>query len=219
MRRDRSPIERQAIAQRMTPGAGGGRTPLVAPVAAPLVKLETVPPSNGYVPLAPWGVEGDAPLHGGDWHGVYTDDAAAAAPSGPVFEFGIEDGGTGFKNTGLSLLPDATDTAKFGQWVLSDDGTGTLEMWPGDLDGYLRIESGGGISHLIVGVEGVSTGGLIDLRTSTTQGYIDIKNSDSDPSAPSDNFGRLFVRLNGSAKTEFCVRFNGGAVQVIATEP
>ena len=33
------------------------------------------------------------------------------------------------------------------------------------------------------------------------------------------NAVRLFVRDNGSSKTQLCVRFATGAVQVIATEP
>jgi hypothetical protein len=41
----------------------------------------------------------------------------------------------------------------------------------------------------------------------------------STPSAPAANKARLFVRDNGSGKTQFCVRFPTGAVQVIKTEP
>lgn len=41
----------------------------------------------------------------------------------------------------------------------------------------------------------------------------------SDPSAPTSNNGRLYVRDNGSGKTQLFVRFPTGAVQVIATEP
>lgn len=39
------------------------------------------------------------------------------------------------------------------------------------------------------------------------------------PDAPSTNVGRLFVRDNGSGKTQLCVRFPTGAIQVISTEP
>lgn len=39
------------------------------------------------------------------------------------------------------------------------------------------------------------------------------------PSAPAADTGRLFVRDNGSGKTQLCVRFPTGAIQVIATEP
>lgn len=41
----------------------------------------------------------------------------------------------------------------------------------------------------------------------------------ADPAAPSANRGRLYFRDNGSSKTQLCVRFPTGAVQVIATEP
>jgi hypothetical protein len=39
------------------------------------------------------------------------------------------------------------------------------------------------------------------------------------PSAPAANKGRLFLRDNGSGKTQLCIIFNTGAVQVIATQP
>ena len=40
-----------------------------------------------------------------------------------------------------------------------------------------------------------------------------------DPGAPSTGRARLFMRDNGSGKTQFCVRFATGAVHVLATEP
>jgi hypothetical protein len=39
------------------------------------------------------------------------------------------------------------------------------------------------------------------------------------PSAGAANSARLFARDNGSGKTQLCVQFATGAVQVIATEP
>jgi hypothetical protein len=39
------------------------------------------------------------------------------------------------------------------------------------------------------------------------------------PGAPAANRARLFVRDNGAGKTQLCVRFNTGAVKVLATEP
>jgi hypothetical protein len=41
----------------------------------------------------------------------------------------------------------------------------------------------------------------------------------SDPAAPATNNGILYVRDNGSGKSQLVVRFPTGAVQVIATEP
>ena len=41
----------------------------------------------------------------------------------------------------------------------------------------------------------------------------------STPGAPANNHARLFIRNNASGKTQLCVRFNTGAVRVLATEP
>lgn len=41
----------------------------------------------------------------------------------------------------------------------------------------------------------------------------------TDPAAPAANTGILYVRDNGSGKSQLAVRFPSGAVQVIATEP
>ena len=41
----------------------------------------------------------------------------------------------------------------------------------------------------------------------------------TDPAAPAADRARLFVRDNGAGKTQLCVRFPTGAVQVLATEP
>ena len=41
----------------------------------------------------------------------------------------------------------------------------------------------------------------------------------ADPAAPATNAARLYLRDNGAGKTQLCVRFATGAVQVIATEP
>jgi hypothetical protein len=63
--------------------------------------------------------------------------------------------------------------------------------------------------------------GNIRVEGGSSTGYIDIGEyaTTSDPSAPSDNRGRLYVRDNGAGKEQLCVRFNTGAVQVLATEP
>ena len=52
-----------------------------------------------------------------------------------------------------------------------------------------------------------------------TTAYIQGQELSADPSAPSANFGRLYFRDNGLGKTQLCVRFNTGAVQVLATQP
>lgn len=41
----------------------------------------------------------------------------------------------------------------------------------------------------------------------------------TDPAAPGANEALLYARDNGAGKTQLCVRFNTGAIQVLATEP
>lgn len=50
-------------------------------------------------------------------------------------------------------------------------------------------------------------------------GFIQGSERSSDPAAPAANSYRLFSRDNGAGKTQLCVRFATGAVQVLATEP
>lgn len=52
----------------------------------------------------------------------------------------------------------------------------------------------------------------------TGGGFVESKEI-ADPSAPAANEGRLYFRDNGAGKTQLCVRFATGAVQVVATEP
>lgn len=58
-----------------------------------------------------------------------------------------------------------------------------------------------------VGLAGGSAGGKLQFKERT------------DPSAPAVNQAALYARDNGSGKTQLCVRFPTGAIQVIATEP
>jgi len=45
------------------------------------------------------------------------------------------------------------------------------------------------------------------------------ENGTTDLAAGATNTGRLYVKDNGAGKSQLVVRFNTGAVQVIATEP
>jgi hypothetical protein len=49
--------------------------------------------------------------------------------------------------------------------------------------------------------------------------HIEMTELAADPAAPAADAARLYFRDNGSGKTQLCVRFATGAVQVIATEP
>jgi len=71
-----------------------------------------------------------------------------------------------------------------------------------------------------IGVYGISStgyGGYFGGRVYTTQFYE--LGEIGTPAAPLANRARLFVKDNGAGKTQLCVRFNTGAVQVIASQP
>ena len=49
--------------------------------------------------------------------------------------------------------------------------------------------------------------------------HIELAELAADPAAPAVSLGRLYLKDNGSGKTQLCVRFNTGAVVILATEP
>jgi hypothetical protein len=70
------------------------------------------------------------------------------------------------------------------------------------------------------GVHGKSTtgwAGYFDGRVYTRK-YVELAEI-GNPSSPGSNRARLFIRDNGSGKTQLCVRFPTGGVRVLATQP
>lgn len=61
------------------------------------------------------------------------------------------------------------------------------------------------------------TGNVIQMSGGTFHEFLE--NGTTDAAAGAADTGRLYVRDNGAGKTQLCVRFNTGAVQVIATQP
>lgn len=49
--------------------------------------------------------------------------------------------------------------------------------------------------------------------------HVEMAEIAADPAAPAANKGRWYFKDNGSGKTQLCVRFNTGVVQILATEP
>lgn len=50
-------------------------------------------------------------------------------------------------------------------------------------------------------------------------GYHELTERTSDPAAPAANAARLYLKDNGAGKTQLCVRFASGVVQIVSTEP
>lgn len=148
-----------------------------------------------------------------------------------------------FGDVGTSSLS-STDRA-----VLADGGAAVLDIGAGyawiavqgvdsDGDHYADIYSepgfGGGLSS--VGVHSATAAGSMhssdaDVQITTKVGsgpiagtFVDsthayvVLGEGSDPSGTA-NAAQLFARDNGAGKTQLCVKFPSGAVQVIATEP
>jgi hypothetical protein len=69
----------------------------------------------------------------------------------------------------------------------------------------------------VVGSTGTGYAGYFSGKVYSTQFYE--LSEIGTPAAPAPNRARLFVKDNGAGKTQLCVRFHTGAVQVIKTEP
>lgn len=76
-------------------------------------------------------------------------------------------------------------------------------------------------ADLLRTVDSVQVDTFFNLGAATAAGttYMQMFEQTADPAAGAANTGRLFVKDNGAGKTQLCVRFNTGVVQVIATEP
>jgi hypothetical protein len=116
-----------------------------------------------------------------------------------ALEFYSNDGSTGFPNVGAAVK--AVSESAFG----NDYG---LVFYTKNTSGSLteggRFTAAGNLSlaqNILMGAKFIQ---LTEM---------------SDPAAPAANGARLYTKDNGAGKTQLVVRFNSGAVQVIATEP
>jgi hypothetical protein len=141
--------------------------------------------------------------------------------------------GSGVAAFGLFARSDSADAAAIGARsagdstaVLAKSGTGTFPPAKAKtaVYGYAAQDSSS------KGLWGETTSGhaLHGTATSGYAGYFGGKvyttkwyelTEISTPAAPSTNRARLFARVNSSGKTQLCVRFQSGGVQVIKTEP
>ncbi len=128
-----------------------------------------------------------------------------------------------------------------GRWVFSQ---GTTQYWAGYIAGSMKYKLMQSTlefqqAHAIKTTAGDLTldpAGAIDFNGNNLKGPGLVGNSwestklifgtsflegseITDPIAPSADKGRLYIRDNGSGKTQLVVRFNTGAIQVLATLP
>ncbi|OGS24237.1 MAG: hypothetical protein A2314_00920 [Elusimicrobia bacterium RIFOXYB2_FULL_50_12] len=119
----------------------------------------------------------------------------------------------------VALILENSGGTKF---QIRDDGTmkWTIEN---DSDGQFSIHSESTNYILSMYQNGkVAVGGLaspqIDGKLHVVSGHITLEEISAPSNAPT-NCARIFCRDNGSGKTQLCVIFPSGTVQVIATEP
>lgn len=82
----------------------------------------------------------------------------------------------------------------------------------------ITTEAGAGGGNVLRGMRIGDAGVPVQIATDTGVTLI-YSTETTAPSAPSANGGVIFLQDNGAGKSQFCARFNTGAVQCFATEP
>lgn len=106
----------------------------------------------------------------------------------------------GFSGSGLA--PSAK--GKTGAFGYANQDAGSKGMWGSSPKG-----------HGIHGQTDTGWAGYFDGRIFGSS-YLELRER-SNPSAPTSNRVRLYVRDNGSGNTQLCVRFHNGVIRVLAT--
>lgn len=130
------------------------------------------------------------------------------------------DGSNGYKHTDLELVItgnidfDAGAAVTATKYSIGRDADGTNQL-------HFNVPTGAGYEWSVndTAVMTLTSSGLFPaVNVNVNNRFIQLEEI-SDPAAPSGDRGRLYTKDNGSGKTQLVVRFNTGAVQVIATEP
>lgn len=107
----------------------------------------------------------------------------------------------------------------------SDTGDGDAKLFASDSDSFVvvstatliaMLECTGTTAYLLVQAGGHYINAIAD--DTADRAWIAMSECASDVDAADSNTGRIFMRDNGSGKTQFCARFPTGAVKVIVTE-
>lgn len=93
-----------------------------------------------------------------------------------------------------------------GNLILASGDKGTDTTSGNGVEGYVQVRTG------------VTKGLLVRDRPGTGGAFVELLEMTA-PSSGGADTGRLFVRDNGAGKTQLCVIFSSGAIQVLATQP
>lgn len=146
------------------------------------------------------GVHGYASAQGGI--GVRGESNASDTPAVVARSLGNSTGVLGFSGSGA--VPVAH--ARTGVYGRASQDTSSKGVWGFSAKG-----------HGVHGESGTGYAGYFDGKIFTTK-FHEMQEIPV-PAAPTTNKARLFLRDNGSGKTQLCVRFSSGAVQVLSTQP
>lgn len=116
-----------------------------------------------------------------------------------------EDAGIGTTATQEIRGKDATSREGYFEIIaVTDDGV----AHDGVASVVISLDTGNGVIEFT---------GALRVRMGTT--YLEMTEQAADPDAPGVNRGRVYMRDSGAGKTQMCVRFNTGVIQVVAAEP
>lgn len=125
----------------------------------------------------------------------------------------------GSNNFGIKVTVNGSANTSGGNyiagWFYADAEDSSGDFYCGYFEGPEKVYVGGNL-----GINQKTPASKLHIgNDENNTGYITMEELSADASAPAANKAALFVRDNGSGKTQLCVRFNTGAIQVIATQP
>lgn len=171
------------------------------------------------VPATATGVSADLFLRSDDDTGDDEIDFTLQAGSSAVQFVATDNPGAGGQDARLvfQAAPNATS-----QWLTQTDVNVNRSSFQVSVyDTNLKLEAtkaAGNSGTNFIDIYDTNASGHAKLLAVTGSGAVDLLEQ-STPSAPAANTARFFARDNGAGKTELCVIFNTGAVQVLATQP
>jgi len=131
---------------------------------------------------------------------------------------------TGNENTAIGYYSHWKNTT--GLHNVAIGATALSVATTGNYNTCIGVNAGDAIT---TGSTNLAIGYDVDVDSATANNQINIANryyhnrmrlqESSDPAAPAADNAIIFCRDNGSGKTQVCVRFATGAIQVLATEP
>jgi len=119
------------------------------------------------------------------------------------------EGLAGTSSPGIDFAFDHSNTRRAAIVATAPAGQNNLGV---QLELFTKPDSGAGIKQRAI----LDAAGNLVWTSANYQEMIELG---ADPAAPAANKARLFLRDNGSGKTQLCVRFATGAVVVLATQP